>query len=143
MSLISSLFPLCRCLRSVGCGTYRKPAGEVPVCPGRVLPDTVPQPAHSLRQAAAPTSLSADGQLAGHRAALLREAGRQDPYRDAHPGHAAQREFLQLALYAAPVTHGWGTPRAHACPRPEMAYVHGSGPHAGPRRPQEVAQVGR
>lgn len=54
------------------------------MCPGGVLPDTVPQPAHEVRQAAAPPALAAHRLLYRHRATLLRQTGRQDAHRDPH-----------------------------------------------------------
>ncbi|GFR05035.1 uncharacterized protein TNCT_693411 [Trichonephila clavata] len=135
-------FPDNKCLWSVRRGPHREPPGEVPVCPGGVLPDAVPKPAHKVRQAPTPASFTPDGQFAGDRATLLRAPRGQDPHRDTYPGHAAQWEFLQLALYAPSVTHGWGTPGIRACPRPEVAHVHGRSPHASPREPQEIAFVG-
>ncbi|KAJ4445735.1 hypothetical protein ANN_12420 [Periplaneta americana] len=93
-----------RRVRTVGRGPHRKPAGEVAVRPGGVLPHAVPQPAHALRQAAAAPAVAADRELAGHRTALLRAPGGQDAHRDAHQGHAAQRQQLQLALHELDVT---------------------------------------
>ncbi|GFT32114.1 uncharacterized protein NPIL_672091 [Nephila pilipes] len=121
------------CLWSVGCGSHRESPGEVAVRFGGILPDPVSQPAHSIRKAATPAPFSPDGEFAGDRAALLRAPGGQDAHRDTYPGHAAQWEFFQLALHAPPVTHGGGTPRIRACPRPEVAHVHGRSPHAASR----------
>ena len=67
-------------MRIIGCGAHREPAGEVSVRLGGVLPDAVPEPADALRQVAAPASVAAHRQLAGHRATLLRAAGRQDAH---------------------------------------------------------------
>ncbi|GIY52857.1 uncharacterized protein CEXT_119791 [Caerostris extrusa] len=119
----------CRCVRSVRRGTHREPPREVPVCPGRVLPHPVPQPADEVRQAAVAAAIPADGQLAGHRTAVLRAACGQDAHRDAHPGHAAQRILLQLAPTCRSSDPRVG-PRAH------MAHVHDGGP-----RSQEVAAL--
>ncbi|XP_049838131.1 uncharacterized protein LOC126282516 isoform X1 [Schistocerca gregaria] len=88
----------------VGRGAHRGPAGEVAMRARGILPHAVPQPADALRQAAAAPSLAADGQLAGDRAAVLRAAGGQDAHRDADPGHAAERQQLQLALHVHHVT---------------------------------------
>ncbi|XP_030398371.1 nuclear receptor subfamily 2 group F member 5-like isoform X1 [Gopherus evgoodei] len=63
--------------------------GEVAVRPGGVRPESVPQPAQSLRPAAAPHALPAHRLCARHRAALLRPPGGQDAHRDLNPGHAA------------------------------------------------------
>jgi len=76
-------------VRAVGRGAHRVTTGKVSVRPGRVLPDAVPESADPVWQAAAQTAVTAHGQLAGHRAALLRPTGGQDAHRDAHPGHAA------------------------------------------------------
>lgn len=65
---------------------------------GGVLPVAVSESADEVRQAAAATAVSAHGLVAGDRAALLRAAGGQDADRDAHQGHAAERQQLQLAL---------------------------------------------
>ena len=89
-----------RCVRSVRLDPHRGPAGEVSVRPGGVRALPVPQPTHPLRQAAPAPALAQVRQRTGHRAALLRAAGRQDAHRDAHPRHAAQRGLLQLALHA-------------------------------------------
>lgn len=65
---------------------------------GGVLPVAVSESADEVRQAAAATAVPAHGLVAGDRAALLRAAGGQDADRDAHQGHAAKRQQLQLAL---------------------------------------------
>lgn len=72
--------------------------------PGRVLSDPVPESADKVWQAAAATTVVTHGLVAGDRAALLRAAGRQDADRDAHQGHAAERQQLQLALHIHDVT---------------------------------------
>lgn len=95
---------VCRRLWAVGRGAHRVAAGEVAVRPGGVLPDAVPQPADPIREAVAPAAVAAHGQLASHRATVLRPAGGQDAHRDAHPGHAAQRQQLQLAVHQLHVT---------------------------------------
>jgi len=66
--------------------------------PGRVLPDPISESADEVRQAAPATAVVADGVLAGNRTAVLRAAGGQNADRDAHQGHAAERQQLQLAL---------------------------------------------
>lgn len=72
--------------------------------PGGVLSDPVPKPADEVRQAAAAATVVAHGLVAGDRAALLRATGRQDADRDAYPGHAAERQQLQLAVHIHDVT---------------------------------------
>lgn len=73
--------------------------------PRGVLPESVPQPAHQVRQAAAQTAFPADGQLTSHRTALLRATGRQDAHRDTHQGHATLRELVLMALHGDHVTY--------------------------------------
>lgn len=71
---------------------------------GGVLSDPIPESADEVWQAAAATAVITHGLVAGNRAALLRTAGRQDADRDAHQGHAAERQQLQLALHIYDVT---------------------------------------
>ena len=66
-------------------------AGEVPVRPGGVLPDPVPQPAHQVREAPPQTSLSPYCLRLCDRTTLLRQTGRQDSHRDSHTRHAPLR----------------------------------------------------
>lgn len=122
----------CRRLWPLGRCPYRKPPGEVAVRAGRVLPDPVPQPADAVWQTPAPVTQPTDGQLAGHRTALFRQARGQDAHRDAHPRHASLRELLQLALHAAPVT-SVGGPR-HAGPLGILSAAHRCAPLATPWR---------
>ncbi|XP_047502831.1 psoriasis susceptibility 1 candidate gene 2 protein-like [Penaeus chinensis] len=89
-------------------GPHRRPAGEVPVRPRGILQDTVPEPAHPLRQAPPAASFPAHRLFVGDRAAVLREAGRQDAHRDAYQGHAALRIDLQLAVHGQHVTGSSG-----------------------------------
>lgn len=65
---------------------------------GGVLSDPVSESTDEVRQVAAAIAVLADGLLAGNRTAVLRAASGQDADRDAHPGHAAERQQLQLAL---------------------------------------------
>lgn len=92
-------------MRSIRRAPHREPAGEVPVRAGGVLPESVPQPADQVRQAAPAAALTTDSQLTGHRTTVLRTAGRQDPHRDPHPGHAALRELVLVALHGDHVTY--------------------------------------
>ena len=55
------------------------------MCTGGILQDSLPQPAHQVRQAVAEAALPEDGVRLRDRAALLRQAGGQDPDRDPHP----------------------------------------------------------
>lgn len=71
---------------------------------GGVLSDPVSESADKVRQTAVAIAVVAHGLVAGNRAALLRAAGRQDADRDAHQGHAAERQQLQLALHIHDVT---------------------------------------
>lgn len=103
-------------MRVVGRGAHRIATGKVSVRPRRILPDAVPESADPIRQAAAQAAVTAHGQLAGHRAALLRPAGGQDAHRDAHPGHAAQRQQLQLAVHKLHVTLRLEADDGHARP---------------------------
>ena len=75
----------------------RATAGKVPVRPGGILPQPVPQPTHTLRQAAPAPTLAENGVALCHRAALLCQAGGEDAHRDPHPGHAPLRERLPVA----------------------------------------------
>ena len=87
-------------MRTVRYGIHRVASGEVAVRPRGLRPNTVPQPAHALRQAAAPSPIAAYRFGAGHRAALLRPARRQDPHRNADQGHVVERRLVQLAVLA-------------------------------------------
>lgn len=117
-------------MRVVGRGAHRVAAGKVSVRPGGVLSDAVPEPADPVRQAAAQAAVTAHGQLASHRAALLRPASGQDAHRDAHPGHAAQRQQLQLAVHKLHVTLRLEADDGHArpvvMPRRRLVYIHSS-----------------
>lgn len=102
-------------MRTVGRGAHRVAPGEVAVRPGGVLPHAVSQSADPVRQAAAPVAVAAHGQLASDRAAVLRAAGGQDAHRDAHPGHAPERQQLQLAVHQLHVTLRLEADDRHAC----------------------------
>ena len=65
-----------RRVRPVERESHRVAAGEVAVRAGGVLPDPVPESADQVRQIAAEAALAADGQFAGHRAALFCETSR-------------------------------------------------------------------
>lgn len=93
-----------RRLRTVGRGAHRVATGKIAVRPRRVLPDAVSQPADPVRQAAAQTAVAPDGQLASDRTIVFRPAGGQDAHRDAHPGHAVERQQFQLAVHQLHVT---------------------------------------
>lgn len=71
---------------------------------GGVLSDPVSESADEVRQAVATIAVATNGIVASDRATLLRAAGRQDADRDAHTGHAAERQQLQLALHVHDVT---------------------------------------
>lgn len=105
-----------RRVRIVGRGTHRVAAGKVTVRPRGVLSDAVPEPTDPIRQAAAQAAVAAHRQLTGHRAALLRPAGGQDAHRDAHPGHVAQWQQLQLAVHKLHVTLRLEADDGYACP---------------------------
>ena len=102
---LTYFFVRSRRVRPVRRATHREPAGEVPVRPRGVLPESVPQPAHQVRQAAAPTALPTDSQLTSHRTAVLRATRRQDPDRDTHQGHASLRELVLMAVHGDHVTY--------------------------------------
>lgn len=70
-----SLSFFCRRLRSFGRGAHRVSPGEVAVRAGGVLSEPVSESANEVREAAAATTIAADGLVAGDRAALLRAAG--------------------------------------------------------------------
>ena len=61
------------------------------MCLRGILPDSIPEPAHTFRTSPSTTSLPSHRLLLRHRAALLRPVGRQNPDRDPHPGHAPLR----------------------------------------------------
>lgn len=54
---------------------HRRSSGEISVCSGGVCEESVPEPAHALRQAAAETPRAPDGVLLRHRTAFLRSTG--------------------------------------------------------------------
>lgn len=56
----------CRRVWTVGRLPYREPSGEVPVCPGGVLPNSIPQPTNSLRQTAASATVTTHRQQSGN-----------------------------------------------------------------------------
>ena len=72
--------------RCIGGGAV---AGEVPVRPGGVLQDAVPQPAHQVREAFAATPVIKDSVSFCDRTAVFREVGRQDTHRNLDKGHAS------------------------------------------------------
>lgn len=74
------------------------------MCPRRVLPHPVPQPAHPIRQTPPATTIPPNRLVASHRTAILCEARGQNAHRDAHQGHVAERQLFQLALHATAVT---------------------------------------
>ena len=65
---------------------------------GGVLPHPVPEPADQVWKAAAQTPLPPHSLRLRHRAALLRQARRQDPHRDLDTGHAVVRLKLPVAV---------------------------------------------
>lgn len=65
-----------RRLRPVGRCSHRESTGEIPVRPGGVCEEPVPEPAQPLWEAAAAAALSAHRLLFGNRAAVLRAFGR-------------------------------------------------------------------
>lgn len=73
--------------------------------PRGVLPESVPQPAHQVRQTSTTAALPKDSQLASHRTTLLRATRRQDAHRDPHQGHAPLRKLLLVALHGDHVTY--------------------------------------
>lgn len=92
-------------MRSVRRAAHRKLAREVAVRPRRVLPESVPQPAHALRETPPSAALAKNCQLPSHRATLLRAASRENPNRDPNKGHAALRQFVLLAIHGDHVTY--------------------------------------
>lgn len=80
-SLTTVFWCVCVCvlprrLRPVGRCSHREPTGEIPVRPGRVREEPVPEPAQPLWEAPAAAALSAHRLLVGNRAAVLRPLGR-------------------------------------------------------------------
>lgn len=65
----------CRCMRSFRRTAHRRSSGEISVCSGGVCEESVPEPAHTLRQAAAEAPRAPDGVLLRHRADFLRSTG--------------------------------------------------------------------
>lgn len=65
-----------RRLRPVGRCSHREPTGEIPVRPGGVREEPVPEPAQPLWEAPAAAALSAHRLIVGNRAAVLRPLGR-------------------------------------------------------------------
>lgn len=94
------LSSVCRCLRSVRRGPCGGFAGEIPVCFRGVCEEPVSQPTQQVWEAPAAPALPTHRLFLCHRAALLRPSGGQNPHRNSNKGHAADREQLQLALYA-------------------------------------------
>ena len=72
--------------------------------PGRVRQSPIPQPAHSLREAPASTSLPPNCFPPSYRAALFCTTCRQDTDRDTNQGYVVEWRVIQLALYAAAIT---------------------------------------
>ena len=64
--------------------------------PGGVLQDSVPQPAHQVREAPAETPLTPHSLRLCDRTVILRQTRRQDSHRDSHQGHAPLRWEKQL-----------------------------------------------
>lgn len=65
-----------RRLRPVGRCSYREPTREIPVRPGGVREEPVPEPAQPLWEAPAAAALSAHRLIVGNRAAVFRPLGR-------------------------------------------------------------------
>ena len=63
------------------------------MCFGGILQNSLPQPAHQVRQAVAEAALPEDGVRLRDRAALLREDGGQGDHRDDDQGHADDRQL--------------------------------------------------
>jgi len=93
-----------RRLRTLGRGAHRIPSGKIAVRPGGILSDPIPESTDKVWQAAAAITVVTHSFVAGDRTALLRAASRQDADRDAHQGHVAERQQLQLALHIHDVT---------------------------------------
>lgn len=62
-------------MRALRRPAHRRSSGEISVCSGGVCEESVPEPAHALRQAAAETPRAPDGLLLRHRTAFLRSTG--------------------------------------------------------------------
>lgn len=65
-----------RRLRPVGRCSHREPTREIPVRPGGVREEPVPEPAQPLWEAPAAAALSAHRLIVGNRAAVFRPLGR-------------------------------------------------------------------
>ncbi|GFT79679.1 hypothetical protein NPIL_625581 [Nephila pilipes] len=77
-----------KCLRTVGCGPYRRPPRKISMCPGGILPYSIPQSAYSIRQVTTSPTISQDCLIPSHRATIFRQTGGQDAHRDTHKRHA-------------------------------------------------------
>ena len=98
-TLIFSLFLFlsCRRHRPERCGARRDVAGEVAVCPRRVLPLHLPRSANPLWKTATSPAHPPLHRRQDDRAALLCSSGGQDAHRDADQGDAPQRQLLHMA----------------------------------------------
>ena len=103
MLYLCNSLELFRCLWPDGLERCGAAAGEVAVRVGGVLPHPVPEPADQVWKAAAQTPLPPHSLRLRHRAALLRQARRQDPHRDLDTGHAHLRQLLPVAKHE----HAW------------------------------------
>lgn len=110
--------------------------------PGRVLSNAIPESADKVRQTVTPVAVAAHGQFASDRTIVLRPVGGQDAHRDAHQGHAVERQQFQLAVHKLHVTLRLEADDRDAClvvkkPRAPVALV----PHRRRHRHRVVAVV--
>lgn len=91
-------------MRPVRRAAHRKSPREIAMRPRGVLQESVPQPAHQVREASSPAAVPEDCELTGHRAIVLREARREDAYRDINKRHAAVGKLVLLAVHGDHVT---------------------------------------
>lgn len=103
--ILTATFRFYRCLRLVRRPTHRKSARKIAVCSWGVLSKSVPQSAHAIREATAPTTIITDCQFSSDWTAVLRSAGGEDADRDPNKGHAAVRQLILVAVYGDHVTY--------------------------------------
>ncbi|GFS77261.1 hypothetical protein TNCV_3758471 [Trichonephila clavipes] len=87
---INQLFTDVTCLWTIGCGPYRRSSRKISMCPGGILPYSVPQPTYQVRQVTTSSAIPQDCLIPSHRATIFRQTGGQDAHRDTHQRHAVK-----------------------------------------------------
>lgn len=72
--------------------------------PGRILSNTISQPANKVRQTITAIAVAAYGQFASDRAIILCPVGGQNTHRDTHQRYAVEWQQFQLAIHKLYVT---------------------------------------